>query len=189
LFVGNLKPHKNLDSLLRAFSQLVVDRSFNYRLVVVGDDRKYRSSVMTRIRQLHLQTRVEVISGLGQGQLIDFYRAAEALVLPSFEEGFGLPVLEAMACDTPVICSHAASLPEVGGDAVQYFDPYSPEDMAQRIGEVLGSDEKRTRLSSLGRARSKLFTWDKTFENHLRIYRNYLEQPSATAAVAEQHSW
>lgn len=183
LFVGNLKPHKNVENLLRAFAQLVSDKKFDHRLIVVGDDRCGRISVMRLIRDLHLEDRVQVIAKVTQLELVDFYRAADLLVLPSFQEGFGLPVAEAMACGTPVVCSRAASLPEVCGDAAEYFDPHRPEEMAHRIFESLDSSEKRIQTSKRGRERAKMFNWARTFDEHLRVYRNFLCDSEVTEPV------
>ena len=101
------------------------------------------------------------------------YSAAELTVLPSFEEGFGLPVLESMACGTAVACSRAASLPEVGGSAVEYFDPHNIESMAKSIEWLLHSDDMRERLRLSGFANAKRFTWSACADRHLEVYRKY----------------
>jgi len=185
LFVGNLKPHKNVDNLLHAFARLVNDNNFDHRLIIVGDDRRGRASVLSLIRELRLEARVHLVAKLSQADLVDFYRAADLLILPSFQEGFGLPVAEAMACGTPVVCSRAASLPEVGGDAAEYFDPHCPEEMAYRIAEVLNSPEKRKRMSDSGLSRARMFTWGRTFRAHLSVYRSFLPELSAAVSFAD----
>ncbi|MGZ4813880.1 MAG: glycosyltransferase family 4 protein [Terriglobales bacterium] len=182
LFVGNLKPHKNVANLLRAFAELTNQLKFTHRLILIGDDRIGRSAVTAQIQQLKLQSRVQLIALLALAELIDFYRAADLVVLPSFQEGFGLPVAEAMACGTPVACSRAASLPEVGGEAAEYFDPHRPEDIAQTIVSVLHSSDKRTRMSEAGRVQARRFTWERTFQEHMRIYQSFLSGASAMAA-------
>jgi glycosyltransferase involved in cell wall biosynthesis len=101
-------------------------------------------------------------------ELVRLYRTASALVFPSLYEGFGLPPLEAMACGTPVAVSRAASLPEVCGDAAEYFDPLSPEDMARAIAAVL--DDPAAYIQR-GLARTRLYTWETTARAHEDVYR------------------
>lgn len=184
LFVGNLKPHKNVTNLLRAFALLVADPNFEHRLIIVGDDRRGRRDTMLRVRELRIDSRVTLIPRVKSDELVDLYRAADLLVMPSFEEGFGLPVVEAMACGTPVACSRAASLPEVGGDAVEYFDPRAPEDIAAAIRQVLSSPERSTNMSDRGLRRARSFTWDRTVNLHLNIYKQFIPLPSTVASSA-----
>ena len=101
------------------------------------------------------------------------YSAAELTVLPSFEEGFGLPVLESMACGTPVACSREASLPEVGGTAAEYFDPHDVESIAGTMERVLQSEGDRERLRQSGFSNAKRFTWPACAERHLQVYRRF----------------
>jgi glycosyltransferase involved in cell wall biosynthesis len=104
------------------------------------------------------------------------YGAADILVMPSFVEGFGLPVLEAMACGTPVVCSRAASLPEVAGDAAEYFDPTSVDDLAATLERVLESRELQERLRCKGLERVKLFSWRECARKTLDVYRSALQE-------------
>jgi glycosyltransferase involved in cell wall biosynthesis len=96
------------------------------------------------------------------------------LVMPSRIEGFGLPVLEAMACGTPVICSRAASLPEVGGEAVVYFDPANPNELALAMERVLASTELQQDLRRKGLARARLFSWEESTRKHAELYQRML---------------
>jgi glycosyltransferase involved in cell wall biosynthesis len=95
-------------------------------------------------------------------------------VLPSFEEGFGLPVIESMACGTPVACSNAAALPEVGGAAAIYFDPDDSDSMAQAILGLVESDEHWTKQQQLGFENIRRFSWSACAETHIDVYRRYL---------------
>ena len=102
------------------------------------------------------------------------YAGADLLVIPSTIEGFGLPVLEAMASGTPVVCSRAASLPEVAGDAALYFDPASAEELAEKIEKLLNSTELQESLRAQGLERAKLFTWEESTRKHLELYQRLL---------------
>ena len=101
---------------------------------------------------------------------------AQSLVFASLYEGFGLPVLEAMACGCPVITSRTTSIPEVGGDSVLYIDPYNVDDIAQKMYQILTKVELRESLRQKGIKRSQLFSWDKTAKNILDIFSNCLDR-------------
>ena len=107
-------------------------------------------------------------------KLFFLYKNARALIYPSKYEGFGLPVLEAMASNCPVICSNASSLSEVGGDSVQYFDPYNLDEMNDVINATIYSDDKLGELKKKGEIQSKLFSWDKCSSETLNIYKDLL---------------
>jgi glycosyltransferase involved in cell wall biosynthesis len=151
---------------------------------MVGDDRRGRASVDDLVVSFQLTGRVQIIPKLLQNDLVDFYRAADLLVLPSFEEGFGLPIIEAMACGTPVICSNCASMPEVGGEAASYFNPHSAEEIAYTIAAVLDSPEKRERMARSGIQRAARFTWEKSFQSHYNVYREFVPQAAAAVPLA-----
>jgi len=160
IFVGNVKPHKNIAGLVSAFRD--VSERIPHDLVIVGKkegfitgDRAVESSAAA------LGNRVK-FTGLVDDALLKRYIAcADALVLPSFYEGFGLPPLEAMACGCPTIVSNRASLPEVCGDATLYCDPSDVKDIAARMLEVATSNATRATLREKGLAHARQFTWDK----------------------------
>ena len=106
----------------------------------------------------------------GDEALADVYRGAAAFVCPSLYEGFGLPLLEAMSADCPVVCSKTSSLPEVCGDAAEYFDPYQPEAIAFSIERAAASPSRRDELIALGRLRIKKFSWDTCAKQTAAIY-------------------
>jgi len=172
LFVGNLKPHKNLPTLLQAFHDLV-NLGLDYHLVVVGDDRLGRPVILQQIQDLGRSERVNVFPSVDADTLVKLYVGAAALVLPSFEEGFGLPVVEAMSCGTPVVCSRTASLPEIGGDAAEYFDPRSRDELVAVLRRVLDSEDLRLQMGKKGLARAKQFTWEACAAQHYQVYRRF----------------
>ena len=136
LYVGNLLPHKNLLSLLDALA--ILRRRRRARLIIRGDGQPaYARAVRERVETLGLGDLVSFQGYAAEGALRDLYAGAVCLVLPSLREGFGLPVLEAMACGTPVITSSSSSLPEVGGDAALRVDPHDAIDLADAMYRVL----------------------------------------------------
>ncbi len=129
-------------------------------MLLLGDDAEGKRPLLEESERLGIRDRTQFVSYARQGILPTIYAAADLLVMPSRIEGFGLTVLEAMACGTPVVCSRAASLPEVGGDAVVYFDPEDPEELAGTIERVLDSKILMASLSAKGLERAKRFTWE-----------------------------
>jgi len=176
LFVGNLKPHKNVKTLIHAFSRMCARRDFDHQLVMLGDDKRWKVDLVNECKKLGIDGRVLFVSQVPFEDLPWVYGGAEVLVLPSFIEGFGLPVLEAMACGTPVVCSRAASLPEVAGDAAEYFEPASTDDLAAAIERVLGSHELQETLCQKGLERAKLFSWYECARRTLDVYGQVLEK-------------
>jgi glycosyltransferase involved in cell wall biosynthesis len=174
LFVGNLKPHKNVKSLLEAFAQISAHSDFDLQLVILGDDRKWKPGLVDESRSLGLAERVVFAPRVPFQDLPWVYAAAEILVMPSLVEGFGLPVLEAMASGTPVVCSRVASLPEVAGDAAEYFEPASVDDLAMALERVLRSTQFQATLRSKGLERAKLFSWEEFARRHCEVYREAL---------------
>jgi glycosyltransferase involved in cell wall biosynthesis len=174
LYVGNLKPHKNVTTLLRSFAHLQKNRGLKHKLLIVGDDVRWKSSVVAECVRLGIQESTTILPYLAQSLLPSVYAAADLVVMPSTVEGFGLPVLEAMACGTPVVASSAASLPEVGGDAALYFDPASPEELSTQIERMLQSSDLQASLRQKGLQRAKLFTWQKAAHQHLELYGQLL---------------
>jgi glycosyltransferase involved in cell wall biosynthesis len=174
LCVGNLKPHKNVSVLLRAYSQLYRRRAVPHRLIILGDDRRWKRSLLQLAADLGVADSTFFVPHVSAQLLPRVYEAADLLVMPSRIEGFGLPVLEAMASGTPVICSRAASLPEVASDAAVYFDPSSPEELASQIEQVLHSDALRTDLRSKGLERAKQLTWQAAVQKHVELYDRLL---------------
>jgi glycosyltransferase involved in cell wall biosynthesis len=174
LYVGSLKPYKNVSTLLKAFAILRKRCDIPQKLLILGDDAKWKRSLVDECARLGIVDCKQFVSYAERELLPKIYAAADLLVMPSRIEGFGLTVLEAMACGTPVVCSRAASLPEVGGDAVVYFDPEDPEELAGAIEQVLSSKELQLSLSAKGLERAKRFTWEESTRKHVELYQRVL---------------
>ena len=174
LFVGNLKPHKNLTTLLKAFDILINENAVDCGLVIVGKKEGFISGdvdVHTMIENSrNLRERVTLTGYIEDKDVPVIYNLASAFVLPSLYEGFGLPPLEAMACGCPAIVSDIASIREVCGDAAYYVDPYDADYMAQSIYKVLGDETLRRNLKRKGAERSKLFSWEDSAGKLINIF-------------------
>lgn len=169
LYVGNQKPHKNLKNLLKGFSLL---KSSSLKLLISGVADKI---LLDLIKQLKIQEQVEFCGVISNDKLPNYYRGATALILPSLYEGFGLPIIEAMACGTPVITSNLTAMPETAGGAAFLIDPYLPEDIAAGIEELINNDTLRKSLINKGLIRAAHFSWDKTTEKVLNSIRQAKE--------------
>jgi len=168
LYVGNLLPHKNLLNLLDAFA--ILRRRRRARLVIRGDGQPaYARAVRERVETLGLAGAVSFQGYAADGQLRNLYARAACLVLPSLREGFGLPVLEAMACGTPVITSSSSSLPEVGGDAAIRVDPYEAVDLSDAMYRVLTDADLHGDLRERGLKWVRGFSWRRTAEQMSRL--------------------
>jgi glycosyltransferase involved in cell wall biosynthesis len=158
-------PNKNIPRLLNAFGQAKGQYQPPHQLVLIG---RFSSDYL--LSGFEQNKDVCLTGYLDDETLRSVLMGAQLLVFPSFYEGFGLPVLEAMACGVPVVCSNQASLPEVAGDAAVFFDPYSIEDMALKISQVAGDWELREELKQKGLDRAKHFSWEKTAQETLAVY-------------------
>jgi alpha-1,3-rhamnosyl/mannosyltransferase len=170
LYVGSLKPHKNVPALLEAFAG-VTSRP-DVEIVFVGERLDDRGPLRALCERTGIWNRVRSLGWLPEADLIGAYHAAIAVVLPSLYEGFGFPVLEAMACGTPVIGSNAASIPEVMGDTGILFNPSVEKEIADAISAVLVDSTLRSTLREEGLRRAKLFSWSLCAERTLHLYRS-----------------
>jgi alpha-1,3-rhamnosyl/mannosyltransferase len=169
LYVGTNRPHKNLTRLIEAWA-LLQPRPDS--LVVAGPwDARYPEA-RRRSQELGLDERVRFVGAVGETDLPALYTGARLFVFPSECEGFGLPVIEAMACGTPVACSDARSLVELAGDAALLFSPRSAESIAAAVGRLLDDPGLRADLSRHGRARAGQLTWAEAARRTLDVYRS-----------------
>lgn len=174
LTVGTIEPRKNLPRLLDALQRLR-QQGDNVRLVVVGSKGWLYEGFFRRLEELQLGGAVLLPGYVPEADLPAVYSAARLCVLPSLYEGFGLSVLEAMACGTAVVCSRAASLPEVGGSAAHYFDPTDVEEMAEAIKTVWQNEELRAEMSQRGLAQAARFSWMQAAEETMAVYRRAMD--------------
>jgi len=169
-YIGQWKPHKNLLRLIRAFQKLKIKTGAPHKLVIGGREDPSCQEIPALARDLDLEEDIVFTGYIPEEDLPTLYSAAELFVLPSLYEGFGVPVLEAMACGTPVVSSNTSSLPEVAGDAAILVNPYSSEEIAGAMQEVLDDGNLRQRLVQKGLERVKLFASEETGRETLRVY-------------------
>ncbi len=169
LHVGTIEPRKNLSRLLEAVHRLR-QAGEDVRLVVAGSRGWLYEGFFQRLEELALSDAVQLAGYVPDADLPAFYSGATLAAVPSLYEGFGLPVLEAMACGTPVVCSAASSLPEVGGDAARYFDPGDTPAMADALLGVWRDEELQGAMRGQGLARAAQFSWQRAAAETMKIY-------------------
>ena len=174
LYVGSERPRKNLERLLEAFVLLKKSSDFaELKLIKVGSPGRsdaFRQATLQKIKELGLDGEVIFVDQITDERLVEYYSSARVLIYPSLYEGFGLPVLEAMACGCPVITSNVSSLPEVGGDAAFLVNPYDIRDICGAIARLLTDNRLRDELIARGKVRSRIFSWAKTAGETLNVY-------------------
>lgn len=175
LTVSAKKTHKNLVRLIQAMAA-VVARHPEAKLVLPGKPTEHERQLRQLAQELHIAENVAFPAYLDAEDLEGLYAIAECFVFPSINEGFGIPVLEAMRHGVPVACSRASSLPEVAGDAARYFDPYDADDIAVAVLELLKDRTLATRLAELGREQEARFTWEATARGTLESYARAWKQ-------------
>ena len=163
LYVGNMLPHKNLNKLLEGFAQMKGKE--NCRLILVGKAFNGRTQE-TREKEFGIENLTIHAGMVSQEDLVSFYNLADLFILPSLYEGFGLPVLEALACGTPVICSNTSSLPEVGGNVAKYFDPKDAASIAHALENSINDKGK---YDAEINAWVSHFTWEKCAKKIKRV--------------------
>jgi glycosyltransferase involved in cell wall biosynthesis len=174
LYVGNVKPHKNLIVLLKAYCLLSKELKAKYQLVIVGKKEGFITQdkqINDFIKSNNLQDQIMFTGYADDFDLPKIYKEATLFVFPSLYEGFGLPILEALASGTLVISSNAASLPEIGGKAVVYFDPINYSELAQKITESIEGKTDTSFLDSQREIQLVKYTWEKAIENHKQGFK------------------
>ena len=174
LFVGTIEPRKNLARLLAAFERIHAER-LSDALVIVGKRGWLYDDFFARLEQSSARDAVILPGYVPNDDLPTIYAGAQALVFPSLYEGFGLPVLEAMACGTPVVASNASSLPEVGGSAALYFSPTQVEAMVEAVCRLLRDADLRGSMRTEGLNRAAEFSWRSTAAKTRTVYDALLQ--------------
>jgi glycosyltransferase involved in cell wall biosynthesis len=173
MYLGTAFPHKNLERLVEAFDILHAIHP-GLKLVLVGKKEKHYEELAQKV-QAHPSAKNIIITGfLPDEQAKWLYEHCQAYVFPSLSEGFGLPALEAMGYGAAVVSSNATCLPELYGEAAQYFDPNGAKAMAVKISEVLGDKKLRGRLVTNGRKQVEKYSWHRMAEETMIVYKELL---------------
>lgn len=170
VYTGNLYPHKNIIVVLKALQKLP-----DIKLKIICARDFFSEKLAEQINHLKIKNQVEFLGYLDDQQFKEIYQQALALVHPSLMEGFSLTGLEAMALNCPVISSNSSCLPEIYGDSVLYFDPQNPDDLVKKINQLKNNFELRQKLIDLGHQQLKKYSWDKTAEQTMVVYKNNLK--------------
>jgi glycosyltransferase involved in cell wall biosynthesis len=179
-YVGRFHARKNLPRLLDAMAQLAASRGEAVPLVIAGRDMWSEQALRDHVAKLGLGDSVHFPGYVSDAALAQLYRRARVFAFPTLHEGFGMPVLEAMAHAVPVLSSNISSLPEVCGDAAVLVDPLDAAAIADGLSRILDDAVLRARLAAAGPARAKEFTWERSAREHLAVY----EQLGARRAAA-----
>jgi len=167
LFVSSLEPRKNIDLLIEAMQLVSVD----IPLVLVGWQGWGDKGWLEKIKSAGLESRIHITGHISDHDLVAIYNGAQALIYPSIYEGFGLPIVEAMACGCPVICSNTASMPEVAGGAAILIDPARSEELAAAIERIIYDSEYQSSLIQLGLKQAGQFSWYHTAGKTLDLFK------------------
>lgn len=176
LFVGTVEPRKNLLAVVRAFDQILRQTSRRPQLVVAGAEGWLMDELIAFIKQSSISDRLLLTGYLNDDDLRALYSSCTVFVYPSIYEGFGLPPLEAMACGAPVIASNIATFQETLGGAAQLVEPNDVEALARTIVEILDDEDRRRALSLRGLEQAAKFSWERTAQLTLEVYREVLRQ-------------
>ncbi len=174
LYVGTLEPRKNVIVLINAFNKFKKESGFTHQLVLVGKEGWKSEPILETIRHSPYTEEIARLGYVERTELPVLYSMAELFVYPSIYEGFGLPILEAMACGTTVLTSNVSSLPEVGKNAVLYFSPNSEKELSELLISSSKKKEIRNKYSELGKHQAAKFTWGKTAIHFKKTIENII---------------
>lgn len=172
LFVNQWRPHKGLPELIAAFDTLKEGHASPIQLVITGRPNAQFPELSRAIEHSRFRSDIHLPGFVADDDLPLYYAAAETLAFPSFYEGFGLGILEAMASGTPVVCTRTSSLPEVAGSAARYVEPHDVAALAQALGEVIQSPEIQASLRAAGLKQAAQFSWHETARKTYELYQS-----------------
>jgi len=173
LYLGAIHPRKNILTLIRAFEKFKSETKSDYFLVIAGRPSWYTKEIFQSVHRSPWKNEIQMMGFVDAVTARRLMASAEALVYPSRYEGFGLPVVEAMASGTPVICSDVASLPEVAGNAALYFDPADVDQLAQHLATISSDEDVRQQFIALGKDHVGMFSWEKAARSVYSILNRY----------------
>ena len=181
LYVGDVNWNKNIPGLIKAFKTIERLNNEAIKLVLVSkalEDKNLpeTKTILRLIKELGLNNRIKILGFVPTKDLVAIYNLAAVYCQPSFYEGFGLPVLEAMACGTPIVCSKTSSLPEVAGDAAIFVDPKDIKSISQGIKHVIENEEVKETFRKKSISRANQFSWKKTAEKTIGVYKKILRK-------------
>jgi glycosyltransferase involved in cell wall biosynthesis len=176
LFVGTHEPRKNILALIDGVKRYREHTNDNLHLLLIGSWGWKSRPIKRRLWKADVKSWVRKLGYAKKSDLPAIYRSAAVTIFPSIYEGFGLPVLESMASGTPVITSHTSSMPEVGGDAAIYIDPYNSQDISDALRGLLGSSSLEQQCKERGIIRAKTFSWKDSAKQTLRVFTDLLDQ-------------
>ncbi len=186
LMVGDLQPRKNQTGLIQAFEELIRHHpGLPHHLVLAGQDSWYASRVRECAAKSAISSRIRFTGFVTDEQLLELYGGCDAFVFPSFYEGFGIPILEAMACGRAVACSNTTATVEVADGAAIVFDPTSTSEMMRALRDLLLDAELRTRMERLGTQRANAFQWNDAAAKTLDVYYAVAQQQESVSKVRQ----
>jgi glycosyltransferase involved in cell wall biosynthesis len=180
LAVGPTYPHKNFELLIDAYCKLDSNIKHLFPLVIAGGKNKYLNLLKLYVSQKNVESNIHFVGYVPEALMPDLYKEAYALVFPSLYEGFGFPLLEAMACGCPVIASHISSMPEVCEDAALYFNPYNTESLTVQLQSIITDKNLYYSLKEKGLNQAKKFSWNKTVDQLKNIIEEVIHSPLNT---------
>ncbi len=170
LFTGNIEPKKNIETLIRAYMELRNTTIYKYPLLIVGNKEWHFEAVWKVVQQLRAEKDIVFTDFVDDEDLPHLYSNAELFVFPSLYEGFGLPVIEAMACGVPVVSSNTTSIPEIANGAAILVDPLNAGEIAGAMYSILSDSKLKSRLVTKGLERAREFSWEKAARETLKLY-------------------
>jgi glycosyltransferase involved in cell wall biosynthesis len=169
-FLGNTDPKKNTQGTLKAFSDFLKETGSDHKLVMLDYDQTELNKLLVEIKDTNLINHIILTGYVKNTDLPAIYSQCDVFLYPSLRESFGIPMLEAMSCNVPVIASNTSSMPEVSGEAAHIINPFNPEEITQGLIEILNNETYRNSLCLKGLERSKQFSWYNMAKEYLKLY-------------------